>query len=241
MNSEFTALFQGPTSRSNPTQDFRCVLAKASPGLRKVLLKRGITFMSVLSPQKIKTSYTGLEDAGDEEKKEARVELREMERIQPGRTVASASVHMIPMQLLMNGLDSVTKLYEYLLDWVEHSVEKRALHLPMLVSPSPFLHASLKMAEPRCAFTMKLAGILLPSSVATMKEIVEFSCMGSESVKIMMTSEERTIGLNLELGSTVRQGEAEADVENPVKAHIDAKTCGKVVNLLQFDEGKWLQ
>ncbi|KAJ3023949.1 UNVERIFIED_CONTAM: hypothetical protein HDU68_008391 [Siphonaria sp. JEL0065] len=150
MNSEFTVLFQHPTAPENATGDYYAVLTKASPGLRGLLTSKGIPYASVMPPGKVKNTYTASAEVGDanaEEKREAKSELMEMESLQPGRTIAKQDENRSPLQLTFHGLDPLTKLHDYLLYWVEQSIEKRALHQPVLISPSAFLNASIKMAD----------------------------------------------------------------------------------------------
>ncbi|KAJ3227437.1 hypothetical protein HDU81_006729 [Chytriomyces hyalinus] len=227
MNSEFTVLFQSPNAVGNPTRDFRAVLAKASLALRNVLTTKKIHFKCIVALQKVKktSTYIGLEEGNEDEKNEARQEIMEMERIQPGRTVTASKADAIPCQLVFSGTEMIAKLMEFLKDWTEHSVEKRALHQPVLISPSPFLNASLKMADivklerverlessttnssrsvatTMSAFSMKVSGILLTTSIAVIKDILQSTCINSkrEQVKMMMEIESRTVSLNLEVG-----------------------------------------
>ncbi|KAI9344301.1 hypothetical protein BDR26DRAFT_857573 [Obelidium mucronatum] len=145
MNSEFTILFQGPGGSCS--RDFYAVLTKASPGLRNVLQTNGIPFEAVVPPGKVKKTYSPVENTNEDERREARDELKEMEVLQPGRTIAKSDNNRAPIPLIFRGLESLLKLRDYLLRWVEQRIEKRALNQPVLVSPSPFLNASVKLAE----------------------------------------------------------------------------------------------
>ncbi|KAJ3262975.1 hypothetical protein HDU77_011546 [Chytriomyces hyalinus] len=261
MNSEFTVLFQSPNADGNPTGDFRAVLAKASLALRNVLTAKKIHFKCIAALQKVKktSTYTGLEEGNEDEKNEARQEIMEMERIQPGRTVTNSKADAIPCQLVFSGAETIIQLKEFLTDWTEHSVEKRALHQPVLISPSPFLNASLKMADivklerverlesstsnssksvatAMSAFTMKVSGILLPTSIAVMKDIMRSTCINSkkEQVKMMMEIESRTVPLNLEVGSRVTDSSSRQD-----EGDVDVNVCGKSVNVFEVGDGRY--
>ncbi|TPX74896.1 hypothetical protein CcCBS67573_g03819 [Chytriomyces confervae] len=261
MNSEFTVLFQSPNADGNPTGDFRAVLAKASLALRNVLTAKKIHFKCIASLQKVKktSTYTGLEEGNEDEKNEARQEIMEMERIQPGRTVTTSKADAIPCQLVFSGVETIIRLKEFLTDWTEHSVEKRALHQPVLISPSPFLNASLKMADivklerverlesstsnssksvatAMSAFTVKVSGILLPTSIAVMKDIMRSTCINSkkEQVKMLMETESRTVPLNLEVGSRVTDSSSRQD-----EGGVDVHVCGKSVTVFEVGDRRY--
>ncbi|KAJ3103076.1 hypothetical protein HK100_004264 [Physocladia obscura] len=144
MNSEFAVLFQQQCGNF-----FRAFLSKASTGLARKLSAAGIQFTRVIAPTKVKNSSMTHNNANETEKSDARNELKELEKIQPGRTVSNndASNMTTTFGLIFTGIETLTALHEFLIYWVEQSVEKRALHQPVLISPSPFLNASMKAAE----------------------------------------------------------------------------------------------
>ncbi|KAI8825510.1 hypothetical protein BJ741DRAFT_632055 [Chytriomyces cf. hyalinus JEL632] len=251
MNSEFTVLFQSPNAHGNPTSDFRAVLAKASLALRNVLIGKKIHFKCIVALQKVKktSTYTGLEEGNEDEKNEARQEI----------IVTASKGDAIPCQVVFSGEETIVKLKEFLTDWTEHSVEKRALHQHVLISPSPFLNASLKMADivklerverlesstsnssksvatTMSAFTMKVSGILLPTSIAVMKDIMRSTCINSkkEQVKMMMEIEGKTVPLNLEVGSRVTDSSSRQD-----EGAVDVNVCGKSVNVFEVGDGRY--
>ncbi|KAJ3066240.1 hypothetical protein HDU98_010464 [Podochytrium sp. JEL0797] len=276
INSEFTVLFQAPGALGNTHagSDFRAVLAKASPGLRNALARKGLKFTMVIAPAKVKSTYTPMEEINAEEQQQARDELKAMEILQPGRTIAKSESNRSPLQLVFSGLDALTQLRAYLLEWVEQSVEKRALNQPMLISPAPFLNASVKMANiikieqieassdllltqsrsqstthrlsskptappqpAKTTYKLKLSGLILPHSLLAMQSIIETSSLVGDHVRLVMDLEERTAGVNVEVGS-VEVVEGEGEGEEGVK--VEVGVCGKTVKVVEFLGGKWV-
>ncbi|ORY48625.1 hypothetical protein BCR33DRAFT_40388 [Rhizoclosmatium globosum] len=265
MNSEFTVLFQSPEFAGNTTSDYRALLTKANSGLRGALISKKIKFKMIIAPAKVKSKYTPNEEINEAEVQETKKELKEMEHLQPGRTISKTDHHQAPLQLLFTGMESLKQLHDYLLTWVEQSVERRALHQPVLISPSPFLNASIKLADivkieqiestdveairtsstkrlaRQTAFKLKITGFLLPTAVANIKSLIESSSLTGDHIRILMDLEERTSLLNIEAGSVIEDIQKEGSgVEKVGVEKVELNSCGKTVKTLEYANRTWL-
>ncbi|KAJ3079734.1 hypothetical protein HK102_003544, partial [Quaeritorhiza haematococci] len=102
-----------------------------------------------------------------------------------------------PSTYVVEGMEHVTKLYEFLVQWRTRDTDSRAKNgLPVLVSPNPFVNGSFKVAELdlgtinmskdekiQSFHRLQLTGMLFPRSVQTVVNLLVEGLHPGENIK----------------------------------------------------------
>ncbi|KAJ3041950.1 hypothetical protein HDV00_008459 [Rhizophlyctis rosea] len=140
LNSEFSVLFFGESATKG--MDCEAIMSKSSPGIRKQLENDDIDFREV---RRGKRSTHSAEVVEQEEEELGLPEDKEFVDAQkaPARMQqqeGGSALHFV-------GHNNVHGLFDFLLNWKEPRIERRAEKFPMLLAPSPFLNGCLRTAE----------------------------------------------------------------------------------------------
>ncbi|KAI9207928.1 uncharacterized protein BJ171DRAFT_596350 [Polychytrium aggregatum] len=132
LNPEFSVLFLSPKVVAGESPKPKAVLSTSTPGLRRILESQGKSGLAT----KLCVAATSLGP---------RVPFEAVLPDPATRDLSQEAGKRVP--LYFASPKAVHGLFDFLLNWRDPQLERQARQFPMLVSPHPFLHASLKSAQ----------------------------------------------------------------------------------------------
>ncbi|KAI9098141.1 hypothetical protein DFS34DRAFT_619743 [Phlyctochytrium arcticum] len=234
LNSQFSVLF---ISKSRSARaDHAAYMSTSTPGIRKILTQEGINF----SAKRPKTRLEQQEERTGRTRNENDViEVRDLKD--------DPDQEYYPLQFI--GKEAMEKLHHFLLNWTEPRTDRRAMSQPLIISPRPFMNASIKCAEVtqnakvryndvevggkkvEVLYKVHINGFVLPTYAYEMLSLVreEQVVKGENGALLMVTarSEKRTTGLNSAAGGTynVRGYSGRKNADNEEFATITSLQC----------------